>query len=83
MVQLGMRYPMNGGGVQSTWDKALEGVGAGRGLECVVDSLEAWRLLVNFVDPVVGESQGGMWLTGVGINAEELGDGCSFASVFL
>ncbi len=49
----------------------------------MVHSLEAWCLLVHFVDSVVSERQGGMWLAGMCVDAKELSHCGCFSSVFL
>ena len=70
-------------GVEPACHEALEGVGASRGLESVMDSLEAWRLLVYFVDPIVSEGQGGVRLSCMCVYSKKFGDGGFFPSVFL
>ncbi len=46
---------MDWGSVQTAWDEALESACARGGLESVVDALEAWCLLVYFVNSVLSE----------------------------
>ncbi len=70
-------------GVEPSWDESLHCVGAGGGLEGVVDSLEARCLLVHFVDPVLCESQRGRRLSGMRVHSEEFGDIGFFSSIFL
>ena len=62
---------MDWGGVHAAGDKALEGICACGRLESVVDSLKARGLLMDLVDPCLGERQVCVGLAGMCVYTQE------------